>query len=1721
MACDIPYDNVIFSVHKMSRYNNAINYVFIGIIEPKILEILKKFEDRKKITGDEIKILKEKYSNDDINNWINIVKNKIKIKFIQEKIQIDDTISDIRKKIFIYLSDIENKKYILQENQELWLEKKTGNYEIIGYFYENIKTKEKLKIKPQIYEDPIDKTNFKNYSFNTKDLKKNTSENNMLIYDLLVNFKNTIYLSDAKEEEEYLKSKNISITEKLIDNYFKKYWPYVNLSYKVEEVRTDYVIMKEYYNKESYIFNLINTIPIDKNYFGSCNILTIILNINDEKNSQEIDLYQIFDYIKDNKISDKIPFIKYSEDSLETTYSIISKEAIKNKKLDKNLLKSWLFGIKDSIKKINGITIKKYLKEYNNESRYSNIFINKSGNISLSISFKSENNASFNDVEYAVKDCKKLITDINKVLNRINEDINIDTPNMDIKNNEILLKKNTKIMFMNVIIPIYFKENIDFKLLLDFSKKFPYFFSEVDNKDKEENSIVLKYKRVSLFANMNDILYEIDKLKVIYPDDEDIRIIINILQKKYDKSIDEIKRYLLEWEKKYHSKQSSIISSDFKKGILIKISKNNILIKGITKIYQISLIYNFMVCFLTLFINYDEYIKKDKDFKKIITSKNLNKDIKFYDEKYEINKNTKLNLNINENINYNLEYDDYNNVRILDEIEDIPDEIQYEDINIKPEMNIIGLARDDELDPNVRLKCDDILPDKDTCTDFCNDERYFLRRLQRYDPNLFIPKKDKKDKKKYTYARTCQSELQPVVMPYDPSTSTNPKINRESYTFALKYSSNPDLFDRWYICPKIWCPYCEVPISESDIDPKTIREKRFSSNQEGLCKTAICPFGNHQVIFKKSSTDIYPGFKDSSFHPNGLCSPCCFKKNHSNIKSGHYKEFKKCLGDEVENNNVKDGQIYILSKGIPIQKDRYGKLPIDISRILKTNLDKGYLENKSGYLRKGINHEKNNSFLSAITDVISCDKKNVKSIDQIKHILIEKLNNNLFKTLYSGNLINLFHNVDNFKNYLLSNSIDINHLYLWDYLQRPNILFDNGINIFIFENNKLLCPIGENIKYFFDSNKKSILLIKSKEFYEPIYFLEGSTKSAKITCIFDYDNEEIKKIFDISFNGCAPKFDIDWTEVLKHNIIKYNLKIDNLSISDGDDLQTTLNELLINIQNKKLDKEYFPNLQYIDSYNKVFGLKLRNGLYLPVAPSKLIEHKDIKYETILDINDIEKISVNFTMKYSNLINKITNLKCEITHKVLNSNKHIIALVNENNRFIPVKDTLNIKNDLKISNLTYYPDIDKALYEKNKIKDERIDLMNKKHYEDETFIRMKFELSKFLTNSANIKILNDILAIINLDNINLQREKIYKVLNSIFSELITEKNKNIDFYDYTTPNKRVPCYLRKTNDINLSCESDPHCVMEKNKCKLYINKINLLNKNIHNYNYYISKIVDELLRYKMKRDEILEDKIPNIINRDIIEKNTNKYIVIDTLNTDRITNILDELFLDNKGIFIDNRNLYENSDTKEIGFVKELYTKSNILLTNKTEDLSIYWLKYLKHNFKVLLTDNNTIFSILINVLNLDQFKSNKNKYIDIFFLKNSIIDYLTKLNENNTIKLYKLYNKKFKTVSSYDNLFNEILNESYNGSIPDLDIISKLYSINIIILNKRITKDDVGYKVYKTGNNYKSNYFIILYKSINYDIEKYNIIEKKNNYIFKINDFPPLFIKNIIEVDNK
>ena len=1739
MSCDIKYNDICFSIQKVSRITKE-HYVFIGNIEGNILNILKKLENRNKILKEEIILLKKNFK-DDYMDWINIVKNNIKINFIPNKIYIDDSINEIRKKIFAYCSNPDKKNYILPENQELWIIKNNGQKEIIGYYYENSKSKQKDILEPHIIKDFV-KNNLLN--FDDDDRKKNTSENSMLVYDLFEDFNikhKVIYFSDAKDEEIFLKNKGIIINENIINKYFKKYWPYINLSYNIEEVKNNYFLLNDYYYKENYIFDLINNIEINSNIFGSCNILNSVLAVdkniyNTNENDKYIDLFPVFDYLRENRINNNTPFIKYSDETLEYPFSIISKEAIDESKISKKLLLDWIgINIDESERKKNGIIIKRFLREYNNKPIYSTIIINKKGNLEIKTSFESNFNANFNDIENTIKDSKKFIEDINKnrLTKKRDEIEKIETPDVEFNDGKVTFKNNTKITFMNIIIPLKLSKSLDFKKLAEFSKKFPYFLSEFpkdtlkkNNIEKTETSIKFKYKRVSGFANMNDILLDIDILKQKH--DKEPSFIIKSLEKKYQKSVDELKGYLLEWEKKYSSSKTLKVASQYKTGILVNITNSNILIYGITQIYQISLVYKFFVTFLNLFINYDNLIK-DKTFKQIFQSKNINSID--YENSYEINENVKLDLDQIYDLEYNSEEDylldeEYN---ILNKIYNEPEEIE----TLNYHKGIIGLANDSEIDPNIRLTCDDPIPEKDTCEDFCNDEKYFLRRLQRYDNKLFKPKTSKKDSFSQ-YSKGCQqSYRQPIVLPYDPETNTH--IKRDSYSYSIKYSSEPEVFNRWYICPKIWCPYCEIPISQSEIDPKTIRT-RTTKGDGGKCTVAVCPNGNHQVFIRENDKKVFtfPGFLTKAHHPQGLCMPCCFLLSQDNPKSGSYQAFKKCIGDDIENTGVKEGQIYILGKGVPIEKDRYGRLPIEIARILKTNLETGYLGYKSGYLRKGIKQDKNNYFLNAICDILSCDKNNISiNVTKIKHLLIEKLDINLFNSLHSGNLPNIFYNpkeqytsFENFKNYILNQNS--NHIYLWDLLQRNNILFEKGVNIFIFENNNLLCPKGENIKYFYDTSKKSILLLKMKENYEPIYFLEGDGKGALTTCVFDYKNEEIKKLFEISFNGCTNKYNIDWISLLKDNIKKYDLNIDNLVIDNGDDLQTTLNELLINIKNKKLDNGFLPNTQYIDSYNKVFALKLNNGLYLPISPSKLIEK--IKYLYINNINDIDKISFNDTIKFTNIIVKKTNLKCNITHKILDLKfkKYIIALVNQNNRFIPIKETINSDKKLKISNLNYYSDLDESLVNKIKKPDLRVEIINKKNFEDETYIRMKFELSKFLQIKENSKYMDTIINIINSDDKNIikNREKIYNILKKIFSELVLIKNVNIDYNDYVTPNKRMPCFLRNKknkNNIQFSCESDPHCINVNNSCKLFINEKNLLDsrQKINNYEFYLAKIVDEILRFKLKRNEILNDNIPIIINKELIQENPNKYIIIHTNNFVEINNIINNLFDSNNGVFIDSRNLYEEINTKEIAFKKDKYLKSNFSLiqNNKVEELSVFWSKLLKNNYKVKLDEiNNNVYSIIKFILNLDELKNNNYNTITTSIIKNKIINYfrniIMKKNNNildNIIKLYKYDGTKiFKYITSINSLIEEILNDSYYGSEADLEYISKIFNINIFVLDKRIKKNNKGLKIYESNNK---NYTILLYKSVVFENINYNIIQQKNKILVKINELPQKFIE--------
>ena len=504
------------------------------------------------------------------------------------------------------------------------------------------------------------------------------------------------------------------------------------------------------------------------------------------------------------------------------------------------------------------------------------------------------------------------------------------------------------------------------------------------------------------------------------------------------------------------------------------------------------------------------------------------------------------------------------------------------------------------------------------------------------------------------------------------------------------------------------------------------------------------------------------------------------------------------------------------------------------------------------------------------------------------------------------------------------------------------------------------------------------------------------------------------------------------------------------------------------------------------------------------------------------------------MKLSNK----TNVRISITNKILDlkDKKYIIALVNNNNRFIPVSKVKDSDKSIPISNLNYYSDIDEALKNKIIIYDKRIEKMNKKNYEDESFNRMRFELSIYL--QKNKKQLNEIQELINdnSNNIDNKRLMMYKILNEIFKKLISQKNHKIDYNYYKTPNKRISCQLRdikksKKNNYEtiLSCEEDPHCVIDKKECKLYINKYNLLDmyKGVENYNYYIAKILDELLRYKIKREEILNNDINNVINKELVPENEKKYLLIRSLNVNEIESKIEKIYFDNKGVYLDNRNLYEESTTKEYSFNKDYYVKSNVNYVNnyKLEDLSTFWYKYLGNKFKIF-SEVNDIFSLVCNAINSNKIFYYKNESLDKITLKEQIRKYLiniTKNKKNSNVLEENIFNKykencskELRNVNNFYSLISYISDSNYKGCIIDLEYVSKIYNVNIIILEKRIKKNQRGYIKYEDKN---SKYYILLYQSNVLDEYIYNLLIYKNKYLFELEDLPPKFIREILEIN--
>jgi hypothetical protein len=130
------------------------------------------------------------------------------------------------------------------------------------------------------------------------------------------------------------------------------------------------------------------------------------------------------------------------------------------------------------------------------------------------------------------------------------------------------------------------------------------------------------------------------------------------------------------------------------------------------------------------------------------------------------------------------------------------------------------------------------------------------------------------------------------------------------------------------------------------------------------------------------------------------------------------------------------------------------------------------------------------------------------------------------------------------------------------------------------------------------------------------------------------------------------------------------------------------------------------------------------------------------------------------------------------------------------------------------------------------------------------------------------------------------------------------------------------------------------------------------------------------------------------------------------------------------------------------------------------------------------------------------------------------LEFIKNEDETELIKKYRKYGdglKSFIYISSLGGL-NEFINtENYFGTMADLFYISKMFKLNIIVLEKRVKKGMKEFIFIKGDKEYESKYFIVLMRTAFEKNYQYSFVDNKGKILFKMDDFPSKFISFITE----
>lgn len=769
-------------------------------------------------------------------------------------------------------------------------------------------------------------------------------------------------------------------------------------------------------------------------------------------------------------------------------------------------------------------------------------------------------------------------------------------------------------------------------------------------------------------------------------------------------------------------------------------------------------------------------------------------------------------------------------------------------------------------------------------------------------------------------------------------------------------------------------------------------------------------------------------------------------------------------------------------------------------------------------LRRGVEPNKYQSFVACIADLwqdVTGGNK-ILSIAEMKEVIIKSLDLDLFMGLQNGNLITSFGkqssdsadikdisnivNIDDYENTkiykstdkanenqmeLLNNVIraynnfieflrdpqsEIDYTYLWDIITIPNPkLFSQGSNLVIIEinndditnNAQIICPTNHYSDNLFDVNKKTIILMKIGNYYEPIYILEDKVSQYSII-----------KRYSLKFKDLLPNLKVI-LETIKKSINNKCMPLASMPNVYKFNKNINLERLtyLLHLKNYQLQS------QVINYNGKVIGvLASKNGVqgFIPCYPSSPIKTLTQGFTWMDDNYGITyKETIDFLKRVHN--DSKGKIPCKPVIKVIEDGL-IVGILTQTNQFVvinqPTEDIYG--DDLEAINDHNFVLTDKDTITNKKIDKQRIEYIHKINLESSFYNVFRNSVRYLLGQFRNRTIRDTLENIINNPELGYHNK-----LKELISQLHKLMDNNVSFtkYDDEILNELsniTNCYSftsdAASEEGTAMCSSKKFCLAKENElCALVIPETNLIN-GLNNEELYFGRMADEILRYNriksfifqpksflafgqlkynLRDDEIilLQSLLTQEYFEDLIPANINKYIKYN--NYDEAQPIKTQAY-SNEEVF---RKESKTTSEGEADIICKQTTKPTI-----TGD----WIKLLpKKSTEIIFSDEHPIctFDVILTLIKKDDPENQTKQAITKTHLKEILADEYMKLQEDYNFEILQILNSQGKTNLSKQvgngqiTLANAIMNNEYYATNLDIWILAHKYNIPLIFFS--------------------------------------------------------------------